>query len=147
MLLYHAKCPNHFLFPAASAPMGYGLPAGIGSAIATNKQVIVLNGDGGFQMNMQELATLKENNLDVIVFILNNSELGIIRQWQEDFYSMDAYQTDLANPDFLKLAASYGIDAVQIESLSDLEYFLDNDLKGPLVVEIMVDKENIPLPK
>lgn len=147
MLLYHAKYPNHFLFPAASAPMGYGLPAGIGAAIASNKQVIVLNGDGGFQMNLQELATLKENNLDVIVFILNNSELGIIRQWQEDFYNMDAYQTSLANPDFLKLAASYGIDAVQINTLSDLEYFLKKDLKGPLVVEIKVDRENIPLPK
>lgn len=147
MLLYHAKHPNHFLFPAASAPMGYGLPAGIGAATASDKRVIVLNGDGGFQMNLQELATLKENNLNVIVFILNNSELGIIRQWQEDFYNMDAYQTSLSNPDFLKLVASYGIDAVQIETLSDLEYFLEKDLKGPLVVEISVDSENIPLPK
>ena len=147
MLLYNARYPNHLLFPGASAPMGYGLPAGIGSAIATGKKIIVFNGDGGFQMNIQELATLRENNLDVIVFILNNSELGIIRQWQEDFYDMDSYQTDLANPDFLKLAASYGIDAVCIDNLTDLENFLKNDLKGPLVVEIKVDKENIPLPK
>ena len=127
--------------------MGYGLPAGIGAATASDKRVIVLNGDGGFQMNLQELATLKENNLNVIAFILNNSELGIIRQWQEDFYNMDAYQTSLSNPDFLKLVASYGIDAVQIKTLSDLDYFLEKDLKGPLVVEIGVDSENIPLPK
>jgi len=146
MLLYNAKFPNHLLFPGASAPMGYGLPAGIGAATATDKRIIVLNGDGGFQMNLQELATLRNNNLNVIVFILNNSELGIIRQWQEDFYDMDSYQTDLANPDFLKLAASYGIDAVQIDNLTDLEDFLKNDLNGPLVVEIKVDKENIPLP-
>ena len=126
--------------------MGYGLPAGIGASIATDKKTIVINGDGDFQMNLQELATLKENNLDVIVFILNNSEYGIIRQWQEDFYDMDAYQTDLVNPDFLKLAASYGIDAVKIDKLKDLEYFLKKDLKGPLLVEIKVDKENIPLP-
>ena len=85
--------------------------------------------------------------MDVIVFILNNYELGIIRQWQEDFYNMDAYQTDLANPNFLKLAAAYGIDTVQIKTLSDLEYFLKKDLRGPLVVEIKVDSENIPLPK
>lgn len=97
-------------------------------------------------MNLQELATLRKNNLNVIVFILNNSELGIIRQWQEDFYDMDSYQTDLVNPDFLKLTASYGIDAVQIDNLADLEDFLKNNLKGPLVVEIKVDKENIPLP-
>ena len=146
MLLYNAKFPNHLLFPGASAPMGYGLPAGIGAATATDKRIIVFNGDGGFQMNLQELATLRKNNLNVIVFILNNSELGIIRQWQEDFYDMDSYQTDLANPDFLKLAASYGIDAVQIDNLTDLEDFLKNDLNGPLVVEIKVDKENIPLP-
>lgn len=145
-LLYNAKKPNHFLFPAATAPMGYGLPAGIGAAIATDEKIIVINGDGDFQMNLQELATLKENSLDVIVFILNNSEYGIIRQWQEDFYDMDAYQIDLENPDFTKLTASYGIDAVQINTLSDLEYFLKKDLKGPLIVEVMVDRENIPLP-
>ena len=97
-------------------------------------------------MNLQELATLKENNLDVIVFILNNSEYGIIRQWEEQIYGMDSYQTDLANPDFMKLACAYGIDAVQITTLDDLEYLLKKDLKGPLVVEIKVDKENIPLP-
>ena len=145
-LLYDAKKPNHFLFPAATAPMGYGLPAGIGAAIATDDKIIVINGDGDFQMNLQELATLKENDLDVIVFILNNSEYGIIRQWQEDFYDMDAYQIALENPDFLKLAASYGIDSVQVNTLSDLEYLLEKDLKGPMLVEVMVDRENIPLP-
>ncbi|WP_407416184.1 thiamine pyrophosphate-binding protein [Methanobrevibacter sp.] len=146
MLLYRAKKPNHFLFPGATAPMGYGLPAAIGASIATGRRVINISGDGDIQMNIQELATLKENDLDVIVFILNNSEYGIIRQWQEDFYDMEHYQTDLANPDFVKLAAAYGIDAVQVNTLEDLEYLLKKDLKGPLVVEINVDKENIPLP-
>ena len=146
MLLYNARYPNHLLFPGASAPMGYGLPAGIGAAAATGERIIVFNGDGGFQMNIQELATLKERNLNVIIFILNNSELGIIRQWQEDFYDMDSYQTDLANPDFLRIAQSYAIDGVRIDNLKDLDDFLKNDLKGPLVVEIIVDKENIPLP-
>ena len=145
-LIYRAKKPNHFLFPGATAPMGYGLPAAIGASIATGSRVIVVNGDGDIQMNIQELATLKENDLDVIVFILNNSEYGIIRQWQEDFYDMEHYQTDLANPDFVKLAAAYGIDAVKINTLADLEFLLEKDLKGPLVVEINVDKENIPLP-
>lgn len=146
MLLYNAIRPNHLLFPAATAPMGYGLPAAIGAAIATGERIILINGDGDFQMNIQELATLKENNLNVIIFILNNGEYGIIRQWQEQFYNMDSYQIKLNNPDFIKLAASYGIDAVQISSLFDLEYFLENDLKGPLLVEIRVDCEDIPLP-
>jgi len=147
MLLYHAKYPNHLLFPAAMAPMGYGLPAGIGSAIASGERVVVINGDGDFQMNLQEMTTLKENNLNVIVFILNNSEYGIIRQWEEQFYDMDPYQVSLENPDFLKLAASYGIDAVRINTLFDLEYFLEKDLTGPLIVEVNVDSEDIPLPE
>jgi acetolactate synthase-1/2/3 large subunit len=128
------------------APMGYGLPAAIGAGIATGEKIIVINGDGDFQMNLQELITLKENDLDVIVFILNNSEYGIIRQWQEDFYDMDAYQVKLNNPDFVRLASSYGIDAVRVDNLDDLELLLSKDLAGPLVVEVVVESENIPLP-
>ncbi|MBQ8017816.1 MAG: thiamine pyrophosphate-binding protein [Methanobrevibacter sp.] len=146
-LLKKSLKPRQLLFSGAMAPMGYGLPAAIGAAIATGEKIIVINGDGDFQMNLQELATLKENNLDVIVFILNNSEYGIIRQWQESFYSMDAYQVKLNNPDFVKLASSYGIDAVRVDNLADLELLLGNDLTGPLVVEVIVESEDIPLPK
>lgn len=127
--------------------MGYGIPVAIGAAIATNEQVIVINGDGDFQMNLQELATIRENDLGVIVFILNNSEYGIIRQWQEDFYDMDAYQIKLNNPDFIKLSSSYGIDAIRVDNLEDLELVLDKNLTGPLVVEVIVESENIPLPE
>ena len=126
--------------------MGYGIPAAIGANIATDEKIIVINGDGDFQMNLQELATIKENNLDVIVFILNNSEFGIIRQWQEQFYDMEPYQVALQNPDFVKLASSYSIDAVRVDSISDLEYLLEKDLSGPLVVEVVVRSEDIPLP-
>ena len=126
--------------------MGYGLPAAIGASIATGEKIIVINGDGDFQMNLQELATLKENDLDVIVFILNNSEYGIIRQWQESFYSMEHYQVKLNNPDFVKLSSSYGIDAVRVDNLKDLELLLSKDLVGPLVVEVTVESEDIPLP-
>lgn len=146
-LLKKSLKPRQLLFSGGLAPMGYGVPAAIGAAIATGEQVIVINGDGDFQMNLQELATIRENDLDVIVFILNNSEYGIIRQWQEDFYGMDAYQVKLKNPDFIKLASSYGIDAVRVDNLDDLELVLDKDLKGPLVVEVIVQRENIPLPE
>jgi acetolactate synthase-1/2/3 large subunit len=146
-LLKKSKRPGQLLFSGAMAPMGYGLPAAIGASVATGERVVVINGDGDFQMNLQELATLKSNNLDVIVFILNNSEFGIIRQWQEDFYDMESYQVKLDNPDFVKLAASYGIDAIRTDNLEDLELILDKDLKGPLVVEVVVESENIPLPK
>lgn len=146
-LLKKSKAPRQLLFSGGMAPMGYGLPAAIGASLATGEKIILINGDGDFQMNLQELATLKDNNLDVIVFILNNSEFGIIRQWQEDFYDMQAYQIKLNNPDFVKLSSSYGIDAVRVDDLSDLDYLLESDLKGPLVVEVICRSENIPLPK
>ncbi len=146
-LLKKSLKPRQLLFSGGLAPMGYGIPAAIGAAIATNEQVIVINGDGDFQMNLQELATIRENDLDVIVFILNNSEYGIIRQWQEDFYDMDAYQIKLNNPDFIKLSSSYGIDAIRVDNLEDLELVLDKNLTEPLVVEVIVESENIPLPE
>ncbi|WP_298521310.1 thiamine pyrophosphate-binding protein [uncultured Methanobrevibacter sp.] len=146
-LLKKSLKPRQLLFSGGLAPMGYGLPAAIGAAIATGEKIIVINGDGDFQMNLQELATLKENNLDVIVFILNNSEYGIIRQWQEQLYDMKPYQVSLKNPDFVKLASSYSIDAVRVDNISDLEYVLESNLAGPLVVEVVVGSEDIPLPR
>ena len=127
--------------------MGYGLPAAIGAAVGTGEKVIVINGDGDFQMNIQELATLRHNDLDVIIFIMNNSQFSIIRQWEESFYDMEPYQVNLTNPDFVRLAASYGIDAVRTECLDDLEMILSRELIGPLVVEVVVESEDIPLPK
>ena len=146
-LLKKSLKPRQLLFSGAMAPMGYGLPAAIGAAIATGEKIILINGDGDIQMNIQELATLKENNLDVIVFILNNSEFGIIRQWQEEIYDMNPYQVKLSNPDFIKLASSYGIDAIRVDCLEDLELILDKKLNDPLLVEVVVESENIPLPK
>lgn len=146
-LLKKSLRPRQLLFSGAMAPMGYGLPASIGAAIATGEKVILINGDGDFQMNLQELATVKNQGLDIIMFILNNSEYGIIRQWQQDFYDMTPYQVELENPDFVKLASSYGIDAVRVDNLMDLEFLLEKNLKGPLVVEVVVKRENIPLPE
>lgn len=146
-LLMKSLRERQYLFPGGMAPMGYGLPAAIGANLATESRVISINGDGGIQMNIQELATLKEYGLDVIVFILNNSEFGIIRQWEEQNYDMEPYQVKLTNPDFVKLASSYSIDAVRVDNLFDLEYLLESDLKGPLVVEVVVRREDIPLPE
>lgn len=146
-LLKKSKRPGELLFSGGLAPMGYGLPAAIGAQIATGEEIIVINGDGDFQMNIQELATVAERNLNIIIFIINNSEFGIIRQWQEMFYDMDHYQIKLNNPDFVKLSAAYGIDAVRVDNIDDLELLLSKNIHGPLVVDIQVSSENIPLPK
>lgn len=138
------------LYSGGFAPMGYGVPAAIGASIAfPDEKVIVINGDGGFQMNIQELATIKQYGLNIMIFVLNNSEYGIIRQYQERRYEMGPYQTELINPDFVALAKSYGIEAVKIQTKKELELFLEEntDSKKPCVVEVTVAREDIPQPR
>ena len=138
------------LFSGGFGPMGYGLPASIGVAIAhPDDQVVVICGDGDIQMVIQELATIREYDLNVNIFIIDNSQLGIIRQWEETVYDMDKYQIDLVNPDFAKLAEAYGIDAVKVESREGLDLAIDSAFNSnhAFLVDVCVCEENIPLPK
>ena len=134
---------GQLLFQSALGPMGYGIPGAIGAAVANpDKKIIVINGDGDFQMNIQELATIKEYGLNILIFIINNSQYGIIRQHEVNKYDMDPYQTDLKNPDFVKVAEAYGLKAKKAEKLEDLQDVEDYD-----VVDVAVRFEDIPLPK
>ena len=138
------------LFSGGFGPMGYGLPGAIGVAVAhPDNQVVVLCGDGDIQMVIQELATIREYDLNVNVFIIDNSQLGIIRQWEETVYDMGKYQIDLANPDFAKLAEAYGIDSMKVESREDLELAIDKAFGSDhaFLADVCVCEENIPLPK
>ena len=138
------------LFSGGFGPMGYGLPASIGVAIAhPNDQVVVICGDGDIQMVIQELATIREYDLNIVIFIIDNSQLGIIRQWEETVYDMDKYQIDLINPDFVKLGEAYGIDSMKVESREDLDLAIDKAFKSnhPFLADVCVCEENIPLPK
>ncbi len=108
--------PFTLLFSGAFGPMGYGLPAAIGASFARPQEsVVAIIGDGGFQMTLQELATVHQNKLPLIICIINNHSLGIIRQWQEMYHS-GTYEVELENPDFVKLAQAYGIDAIRVDS-------------------------------
>ncbi len=138
------------LFSGGFGPMGYGLPGAIGVAVAhQDNQVVVICGDGDIQMVIQELATIREYDLNVNVFIIDNSQLGIIRQWEETVYDMEKYQIDLSNPDFVKLAKAYGIDSMKVESKEDLELAIDNAFGSnhAFLADVCVCEENIPLPK
>lgn len=138
------------LFSGGFGPMGYGLGGSIGVAIAhPDNQVVVICGDGDIQMLIQELATVKEYDLNISIFIINNSQLGIIRQWEETIYNIEKYQVDLINPDFVKLANAYGIDSMKVESKEDLESAIDKSLNSnkAFLVDVFVCEENIPLPK
>lgn len=149
-LLKTSNSAYKLLYSGGFAPMGYGVPGAIGAAVGVpDEKVIVINGDGGFQMNVQELATIKQYGLNIMIFILNNNEYGIIRQYEERVYDMKPYATELINPDFVELAESYGIKSVKIQSKKELEMFLDEnkDTKFPYVVEIVVGRELIPKPR
>ena len=137
-------------FSGGFGPMGYGLPGAIGVALAhPDSQVVVICGDGDIQMVIQELATIREYDLNVNVFIIDNSQLGIIRQWEETVYDMIKYQIDLSNPDFVKLAEAYGIDSMKVESREDLELAIDKafDSDHGFLADVCVCEEDIPLPK
>ena len=138
------------LFSGGFGPMGYGLPASIGVATAhPDDMAVVICGDGDIQMVIQELATIREYDLNIVIFIIDNSQLGIIRQWEETVYDMDKYQIDLTNPDFVKLANAYGIDSMKVESREDLELAIDKAFNSnhAFLVDVCVCEENIPLPK
>ena len=129
--------------------MGFGLPAAIGAQVAKpDEKVIAIVGDGGFQMTLQELMVVKEYNLPVKIVILNNSYLGMVRQWQEMFNEKRYSFVDLEhNPDFVKLGEAYGIKSVELskpEDLVQMEELLNTD--GPVLINCIVEKEENVFP-
>ncbi len=142
--------PSSLLFSGGFGPMGYGLPAAIGASIADpQKRVVLVAGDGGFQMTMQELAVIAQEKLPVVICIINNCCLGIIKQWQ-DIHYRDRYEVELENPDFIEIAEAYGIKAERVNSPGNVFTAVKNALesKKPYLIDIMVDKEEgIILPK
>jgi acetolactate synthase-1/2/3 large subunit len=116
----HIK-PRHFISSGGLGTMGFGFPAAMGAKVGCpNKQVFDIAGDGSIQMNIQELATCVANKINVKVAILNNGYLGMVRQWQELFYKKRYSQTTLYNPDFVKLAESYGAVGIRVTKKEDV---------------------------
>lgn len=136
--------PNSIISSGGGGTMGFGLPSATGAQVACpDKKIISIVGDGGFQMNIQELILLKAYKLPVKIFIMNNSYLGMVRQWQELFHERRYSEVNLEiNPDFVKVAEAYGIKSVTLESEEDLEK-IDEILKSdePILVNCIVKKE------
>jgi acetolactate synthase-1/2/3 large subunit len=140
-----------WLSSGGAGTMGFGFPAAIGAQFARPEaEVWAIVGDGGFQMTMCELATAAVHKLPVKVVIINNHYLGMVRQWQELFFDNRLSGVDLeGNPDFVKLAAAYGIKGFYIRKPSEVDAVLEaaqayND--GPCVVEAVVEKEDNVFP-
>jgi acetolactate synthase-1/2/3 large subunit len=129
--------------------MGFALPAAIGAKYgAPERPVVVIAGDGGFQMTLQELGTIMQNQVDVKIIILNNRFLGMIRQWQEMFNDSRYSFSDLESPDFVALAASYRIAGKCVSDRKELPDALNEMMnsKGSFLLEVMVTKENNVFP-
>lgn len=129
--------------------MGYALPASIGAKIANpRREVIAVIGDGSFQMTLQELATIHQEELPIKIMVLNNNFLGMVRQWQQLFFEKRYSFVDLVNPDFVQVAKGFFIDAHRVEKYSELSDALDKMLKalGPYFLEVKVEKEGNVFP-
>ena len=137
--------PYSILTSGGAGTMGFGLPAAIGAQVANpNKKVLAVVGDGGFQMTFQELMLIREYNLPVKIFIINNSYLGMVRQWQELFHEKRYSSVDLSyNPDFIKIGEAYGIKSIQLKNKKDLKKNLKKILESDeaVLVECIVEKE------
>ena len=128
--------------------MGYGFPAAIGAKVGNpDKIVIDIAGDGSIQMNIQELATAVTYKIPVIIAILNNSCLGMVRQWQELFYKERYSFTRLKNPDFVKVAKAFGAMGIRVTKESEVVPALKKALNSktkPVVIDFMVEEfENV----
>lgn len=143
----HFSASRSWVTSGGLGTMGYGLPAAIGAKCANpDKTVLVFMGDGGFQMNMQELGTLMQGGIGVKMVLMNNSWLGMVRQWQELFYDRRYSFTHLENPDFQKIASAYGIPSVRVSSYEDLDDAIERMVAddGPFLLEACtIPDENI----
>ncbi len=129
--------------------MGFGLPAAIGAKMGKpNREVIAVIGDGGYQMTIQELGTILQTNVAIKIVVLNNSFLGMVRQWQELFFDKRYASTIMTNPDFVKIAEGYGIEANRVESRGDLNAAIQKMLasKESYFLEVVIEKEDNVFP-
>ena len=146
---YKFSIPNSLVTSGGMGTMGFGLPASVGAKIGRpEKQVVAFLGDGGFQMTMQELGTILHYRVPVKIIILNNNFLGMVRQWQEMFFSKRYASTELVNPDFVTIAKGYKISAKRVLKRAELKDSLVEMLEseGPYLLDIRIDKEANVLP-
>ncbi len=137
--------PGLFLNSGGSGTMGFALPAAIGAKFGRpDKPVWCVAGEGGFVMTAQELSVAVEHRLDVKIVLLNNFSLGMVRQFQDDFYGGVRSQVDLTHmPDFVKLAEAYGLPAIRVDRLEDVASAMDaaERTKGPFLIDFRIDPE------
>ena len=138
--------PQAHITSGGLGAMGFGLPAGIGAKLAEpDACVVTITGDGGVMMNIQELATVNRFQIPLKIVLLDNSRLGMVRQWQEFFFERNFSEVDLSdNPDFVKVAEAFGIPAFRIENRDQVSEGIDRLLAadGPILMHVIIDPED-----
>jgi len=140
--------PKDHITSGGLGTMGFGLPAGLGAKLgAPDRTVITVSGDGSIMMNIQELATLFRYDIPVKIVLLDNSALGMVRQWQEVFFDKNYSETNLDdNPDFALLAKAFQIEAFSITTADEVDAGIDRllETKGPVLMHVKIDpNENV----
>lgn len=136
--------PNTIVSSGGLGPMGFELPAAVGAKVGCPEETVwCIAGDGGFQMTIQELGTIAQENLAVKVAILNNSFLGMVRQWQELFYQRRYVATPLSGPDFVKVAEAYGIAAERVTDRLMVTSAIERAMahQGPFLIDFQIEPE------
>ncbi len=143
------KKERKFLSSGGLGTMGFGMGAAIGAAYGTKERTVLVTGDGSFGMNLNELATAVKYNVPLVVLIMNNTVLGMVRQWQTLFFDKHYSNTVLDRAtDFVKLAEAFGAKGQRAETLEELEDALNNAFSadGTFVIDCAVDKDEFVLP-
>ena len=149
--------PNSWLNSGGAGTMGYAIPAAMGAKVAQPDRLVwAIDGDGCFQMTNQELATCTINNIPIKVAIINNSSLGMVRQWQTLFYNSRYSNTDLNTgtdtimvPDFVKLSEAYGCLAIRVEKIEDVDAAIKLAMETndrPVVIDFIVGRDAMVWP-
>lgn len=141
---YQWTRPNSHLTSGGLGTMGFALPAAMGASIGLpGVPVWVVAGDGGFQMNIQELATLQQEGIALKVAIMNNGYLGMVRQWQQFFHQRNYSSTPITGPDYVKLAAAYGLTGMRITRGDEVEAAVKRamETEGTVIIDFVIESE------
>jgi acetolactate synthase-1/2/3 large subunit len=146
---YHLEQPFRLITSGGAGTMGFGLPSAIGAWFAhKDREVWTIEGDGSFQMTLPELATAVQEGANVKILIINNSFLGMVRQWQEFFFDKRYAATELSGPDFVKIGEAYGIPSKRVTEYEDVKDAIEfaQQTPGPVLIEYQVEKEDSVYP-
>ena len=146
---YHLEQPYRWITSGGAGTMGFGFPAAIGAWFGhKDKEIWAIVGDGGFQITAAELSTAVQEKSNVKIVILNNSYLGMVRQWQEFFFEKRYSAVYMQNPDFVKLAEAHGVPARKVTKREEIEDAVQfaKETEGPVLLEFVVEMEEAVFP-